>query len=94
MAQYAAGATTSAPDKPPLLPPAVYQEGSKPAPWLKIGLFAREDEVERAWSLVDAVETGWAAQAPPDFPNYAAGSWGPEAADALAERDGRRWRRP
>jgi glucose-6-phosphate 1-dehydrogenase len=57
-------------------------------------LFAREDEVERAWSLVDAVETGWAAQAPPDFPNYAAGTWGPEAADALVERDGRRWRRP
>jgi glucose-6-phosphate 1-dehydrogenase len=30
---------------------------------------------------------------PPDFPNYEAGSWGPEAADALLERDGRRWRR-
>lgn len=57
-------------------------------------LFAREDEVERAWSLTDEVERGWATQSPPDFPNYAAGAWGPEAADALMERDGRRWRRP
>jgi glucose-6-phosphate 1-dehydrogenase len=29
----------------------------------------------------------------PDFPNYQAGGWGPEAAEALVERDGRRWRR-
>jgi glucose-6-phosphate 1-dehydrogenase len=57
-------------------------------------LFAREDEVERAWALTDEVERGWAAQPPPEFPNYAAGTWGPEAADALMERDGRRWRRP
>ena len=27
-----------------------------------------------------------------DFPNYAAGSWGPHAADELLERDGRKWR--
>ena len=26
-----------------------------------------------------------------DFPNYAAGSWGPEAAEALIARDGRSW---
>jgi glucose-6-phosphate 1-dehydrogenase len=57
-------------------------------------LFAREDEVERAWGLVDRIEAGWAAQPPAPFPNYAAGTWGPEEADALIERDGRRWRRP
>jgi glucose-6-phosphate 1-dehydrogenase len=57
-------------------------------------LFAREDEVERAWGLVDHIEEGWANQPPPPFPNYAAGEWGPEAADALMERNGRRWRRP
>jgi len=56
-------------------------------------LFAREDEVERAWALVDAVETAWGAQALA-FPNYAAGSWGPPEADALIERDARHWRRP
>ena len=57
-------------------------------------LFAREDEVERAWGLVDHIEAAWARQPLPQFPNYAAGDWGPEAADALLERDGRRWRRP
>jgi glucose-6-phosphate 1-dehydrogenase len=57
-------------------------------------LFAREDEVERAWGLVDRIEAGWASQPPPPFPNYAAGEWGPPEADALIEQDGRRWRRP
>jgi glucose-6-phosphate 1-dehydrogenase len=57
-------------------------------------LFAREDEVERAWGLVDRIEAGWASQPPPVFPNYDAGTWGPPEADALIERDGRRWRRP
>ena len=36
---------------------------------------------------------GWAAMVAPHFPNYAAGAWGPDAADELMERDGRRWRR-
>jgi glucose-6-phosphate 1-dehydrogenase len=57
-------------------------------------LFAREDEVERAWALADSIEGAWASQPAPQFPNYPAGSWGPEVADTLIERDGRRWRRP
>jgi glucose-6-phosphate 1-dehydrogenase len=57
-------------------------------------LFAREDEVERAWSLTDQIEEIWARQPKPDYPNYAAGTWGPDAADALMAREGRRWRRP
>jgi glucose-6-phosphate 1-dehydrogenase len=57
-------------------------------------LFAREDEVEQAWSLADRIEARWQEEPAPAFPNYAAGSWGPESADALIERDGRRWRRP
>jgi glucose-6-phosphate 1-dehydrogenase len=57
-------------------------------------LFAREDEVERAWVLTDKIEEEWKQEPMPEFPNYAAGTWGPEAADALMERDGRRWRRP
>jgi glucose-6-phosphate 1-dehydrogenase len=57
-------------------------------------LFAREDEVERAWALVDRIEAGWASQPPPAFPNYGAGTWGPPEGEALIEQDGRRWRRP
>jgi glucose-6-phosphate 1-dehydrogenase len=56
-------------------------------------LFTRADEVEAAWSVVTPIINAWADMAPPHFPNYAAGSWGPEAADELLGRDGRRWRR-
>ena len=56
-------------------------------------LFTRADEVEAAWAVVTPIINAWADTAPPHFPNYAAGSWGPEAADELMERDGRRWRR-
>ena len=56
-------------------------------------LFTRADEVEAAWAVVTPIITAWADTPAPHFPNYAAGSWGPEAADELIERDGRRWRR-
>jgi glucose-6-phosphate 1-dehydrogenase len=56
-------------------------------------LFTRADEVEAAWSVVTPIINAWADMNAPSFPNYAAGSWGPEAADELMERDGRRWRK-
>ena len=55
--------------------------------------FARADEVEAAWTIVDPVITQWAAERPSEFPNYVAGSEGPAAADALLARDGRFWYR-
>lgn len=54
-------------------------------------LFTRWDEVEHQWSFVDTIAEAW-QQAPVDFPNYAAGTWGPPAADELLRRDGRQWR--
>ena len=56
-------------------------------------LFTRADEVESAWTIVDPIIQTWIDEPAPEFPNYAAGTWGPERADALIERDGRRWRR-
>jgi glucose-6-phosphate 1-dehydrogenase len=56
-------------------------------------LFTRADEVEEAWGIVDPIIDAWADSPAPDFPNYEAGSWGPDAADELLARDGRRWRR-
>ena len=53
-------------------------------------LFTRSDEVEEQWALVDAIVAAWARDRPA-FPNYAAGTWGPAAADELIERDGRKW---
>jgi glucose-6-phosphate 1-dehydrogenase len=55
-------------------------------------LFTREDEVDAQWALVDAIVARWKRERA-DFPNYAAGSWGPPEADRLIERDGLEWRR-
>ena len=53
-------------------------------------LFMRRDEVEAAWAWVEPILEAWAARA--DHPRpYPAGSWGPTAAIALIERDGRTW---
>ena len=57
-------------------------------------LFTRGDEVEASWSWIDRIEKAWSASPASTFPNYAAGSWGPEAADRLIEADGRVWRKP
>jgi glucose-6-phosphate 1-dehydrogenase len=56
-------------------------------------LFTRSDEVEAAWALMEGILDGWAGIAPPKFPNYEAGTWGPPEADELIQRDGREWRR-
>ncbi len=56
-------------------------------------LFTRADEVEAAWSIATPIVESWVNDPEPKLPNYAAGTWGPEAADDLIERDGRRWRR-
>jgi glucose-6-phosphate 1-dehydrogenase len=45
-------------------------------------LFTRADEIEEQWSLVDAIVAAWARERP-NFPNYAAGTWGPSAAQEL-----------
>jgi glucose-6-phosphate 1-dehydrogenase len=55
-------------------------------------LFTRGDEVEHAWRVVTPILEAWDNRTSVDFPNYAAGTWGPEAADKFLEREGRRWR--
>ncbi|ACO46617.1 glucose-6-phosphate dehydrogenase [Deinococcus deserti] len=65
-------------------------------------LFPREDEVDHAWQIVSGLLESWDTPAgqkgaggkdsAPDFPNYTAGSWGPDEADELIGTD-RRWRR-
>jgi glucose-6-phosphate 1-dehydrogenase len=54
-------------------------------------LFHRADMVEEAWRIATPMVDVWASLPARDFPNYAAGSWGPQAADALIQRDGRHW---
>ena len=57
-------------------------------------LFTRDDEVERAWAILQPILDAWEAGDGGPLHFYAAGSWGPPAADELLERDGRAWRRP
>ena len=53
-------------------------------------LFVRRDEVEAQWEWIDAIRAGWTdSEKKPKL--YTAGSWGPSAAVALAERDGVSW---
>lgn len=55
-------------------------------------LFARADEVEQSWKILTPVLNYWAKHPLKDFPNYAAGSWGPKEADEMIQRDDRSWR--
>ncbi len=56
-------------------------------------LFTRSDEVEASWSLITPIHQGWSMDAPPEFPNYEAGTWGPKEADRLLGKEWRAWRR-
>jgi glucose-6-phosphate 1-dehydrogenase len=53
-------------------------------------LFMRRDEVEAAWTWVDPILDAWSAASDPPKP-YTSGTWGPSAAIALIERNGRTW---
>ena len=55
-------------------------------------LFARSDEIERAWGLIDPVLRGWASPDASPTVSYERGSWGPAEADELLARDNHIWR--
>ncbi len=56
-------------------------------------LFAHRDGVEATWSLYTPVLEAWQKAPAKDFPNYPAGTWGPETANELLRRDGREWQK-
>jgi glucose-6-phosphate 1-dehydrogenase len=55
-------------------------------------LFPVNEEVELSWRILDPVLRSWAASGKPG--PYRAGTWGPESADKMLARTGRKWRRP
>ena len=55
-------------------------------------LFTRRDEVEAEWRIITPIEEAWQELPPPKFPNYAAGSEGPEEANRLIEVGEKKWR--
>jgi glucose-6-phosphate 1-dehydrogenase len=57
-------------------------------------LFMRADQVEAAWRLLMPVLDAWKASPPSDFPNYAGGTWGPDATQGLLVERGHSWPAP
>ncbi len=57
-------------------------------------LFIRRDEVETAWQIVDSIRQGWNGQPLTNREFYAAGTWGPIAADDLLAQAGHVWHEP
>jgi glucose-6-phosphate 1-dehydrogenase len=56
--------------------------------------FMRSDQVEAAWRILTPILEIWGNNKPGNFPNYAAGTWGPETADKLIGQQGHRWMLP
>ena len=54
-------------------------------------LFARKDEVELAWEIVDSITKTWEKGQGSPLVTYPAGTWGPREADAWIAKDGRKW---
>ncbi|MFN8549127.1 MAG: glucose-6-phosphate dehydrogenase [Candidatus Eisenbacteria bacterium] len=54
-------------------------------------LFAREDEVDRAWRFITPMVDYWQNNPSVPVTFYQAGSWGPLEADRLMQQDGRSW---
>jgi glucose-6-phosphate 1-dehydrogenase len=57
-------------------------------------LFIRRDEVETAWQIVDGIRKSWDGNPLSNREFYAAGTWGPAAADDLLASEGHVWREP
>ena len=56
-------------------------------------LFTRADEVEEAWRFFTPILDEWARMGREGMGTHEAGTWGPDCADTMLARDGRRWRR-
>jgi glucose-6-phosphate 1-dehydrogenase len=54
-------------------------------------LFARSDEIEAAWHLIDPLVRGWEDKQGPELASYAPGSWGPQAAREMVVTNFCKW---
>ena len=54
-------------------------------------LFARSDEVETAWSLIDPIQQTWDSAKQPPLNIYEPGYWGPTESTEWMARQGRQW---
>jgi glucose-6-phosphate 1-dehydrogenase len=54
-------------------------------------LFARSDEVELAWGIIDPIIAAWQSPASSPLEEYPVGQWGPERSTDWMRRQGREW---
>jgi glucose-6-phosphate 1-dehydrogenase len=54
-------------------------------------MFMRADQVEEAWKVITPITEAWKKEAPPRFPNYEPGSWGPKGSELLIKPQGCSW---
>jgi glucose-6-phosphate 1-dehydrogenase len=54
-------------------------------------LFARSDEVELAWGIIDPILAAWESPAAPPLEIYPAEQWGPDRSDAWMHEQNRSW---
>lgn len=54
-------------------------------------LFMRDDQERIAWQIVQPLLDHWQSTSASNFPNYLAGTWGPDISDMLLAKDGRSW---
>src|SRR5204862_260340 len=62
--------------------------------YVALKLFIRRDEVETAWQIVDGIRKAWESKPLSNREFYAAGTWGPVAAEDLLAQNGHDWREP
>jgi glucose-6-phosphate 1-dehydrogenase len=55
--------------------------------------YPRQDMVEAGWNVIEPIQNAW-REMKFEFPNYAAGTWGPAEADEMLARRGHVWRKP
>ena len=54
-------------------------------------LFARSDEVELAWQVIDPILAAWNSPAAPTMGEYELGQWGPDGSNQWMQSQGRQW---
>ena len=54
-------------------------------------LFARSDEVELAWGIIDPIIAAWKSPAAPALYRYQTGLWGPDEASEWMQQQKREW---
>jgi glucose-6-phosphate 1-dehydrogenase len=72
-------------------PPDAYQRLLLDAMNGDTSLFARSDEVELAWGIIDPILAAWNSPAAPPMESYPVGLWGPEASTQWMRKQGREW---